>query len=103
MRQQPGQRDLGRGGPVAAGDLGDNAGGREPATLHRTPGEERDLFQRADRFLVRDLGVGAVKLVEIDLFDLQSLEAALTGRAQMLGTTVRLPLSWPGPQQPTLG
>ena len=61
------------------------------------------FHQRADGFLVWDLGVRAVKLVEIDLFDLQSLEAALTGRAQMLGTTVRLPLSWPWPQQPTLG
>src|SRR6266550_3914931 len=40
-----------------------------------------EFHQRADRFLERDLRIGAVKLIDIDLFDAEALQAALTGGA----------------------
>src|SRR5215475_7104467 len=44
-----------------------------------------------------------MELVEIDALELQSLEAALAGLAQVLGPSVRDPLRRAGTQQSTLG
>ena len=60
-------------------------------------------LQRADRFLKWDFGIGAMKLVEIDLIDPQALQAALARRAQMLGPAVGIPLARPRPLEPTFG
>ena len=51
----------------------------------------------ADGFLEGDLGIRAVKLIDIDLFDPEALQAALTGGAKVLGPAVGFPHAGPWP------
>src|SRR6202011_1595379 len=51
----------------------------------------------------RNLRVGPVKLIDVDPVDAETLEAALAGGAQMLGTSVRGPAVGTRPLEPTLG
>src|SRR5712671_2751219 len=62
-----------------------------------------EFHQGSDRFLVRNIRIGAVKLIDIDLFDPQTLEAPLTCGAEVLGTPVRYPLPWPWTDEPAFG
>src|SRR3989441_2600125 len=62
---------------------------REPDVPDLALGLELD--QRADRFLKRYLWIGAVQLVEVDLFHPQPLLPSLTRRPQMRGSAFRHP------------
>ena len=62
-----------------------------------------ELGQGADRLLVGDVRVGAMKLVEVDALDAQRAQAALERRAQVLRAAVRRPAPGAGAQQPALG
>ena len=61
------------------------------------------LHQGADRFLEGHLRIGAVELIDIDLFDSETLQATLARGTQVLGTPIRLPCTGPRPVQPALG
>src|SRR5690606_20874364 len=64
-----------RGDAVGAGDLpGIEIGAAEIANLAGT-----DEVGGAQRFLDRGVGIGAVELVEVDVLDLEALEATLAG------------------------
>ena len=61
------------------------------------------VAQRADRLLVGHLGVGPMKLVEVDALEAQGAQAAFECRAQVFGSSVGGPLVGGGPQQSALG
>ena len=62
-----------------------------------------ELLECADRFLVGDLVVRRVQLIEVDAVDLQPPEAPFAGLPQVLGPPVARPLSRPGTGQAALG
>ena len=49
------------------------------------------LDERSERFLQRHVRIDPMQLVELDALEPQPREAALTGAAQMLRSTVRMP------------
>src|SRR4030081_2853415 len=55
------------------------------------------IEQRTDLILERNLVVDAVKLIEIDSLELETLETSLTRFAEMLWTSVRDPRVGTGP------
>src|SRR6266550_8491900 len=61
------------------------------------------FHKSADGFLERHLRIRTVKLIDIDLFDPQPLQAALTGGAKVLRAPVRFPHAGPRPVKPSLG
>ena len=61
------------------------------------------LDQGADRLLERHLRVGPVELVQRDLLQAQPAQAALAGRAEVLGPAVGRPPPGPGAFEAALG
>src|SRR4051794_29958936 len=62
-----------------------------------------ELLERCDRTLVRDLGIRAVQLIELDCVQTQPPQRALAGLPEVLGAAIPGPLPWAGAPQPPLG
>src|SRR5437588_357854 len=58
---------------------------------------------RADRLLKRHIGIGTVKLVEVDAVQAEPAQAALQRFPQVLRPPVRRPLTRAGPLEPAFG